>query len=538
MFNTLKKNIRTGLKLQYVNSKRYIITGPKKTGSNGTSMTKTGISKGNTKESKSSSPFDSSFTFQLFLIVGAMGAGYTLGKTTIMNSPPGTLFPAESTTNYEILKEYEQIDKEREGKQYDMFKRCILRILESKGIEVDMKYGKNEFLYDEKCCNNDISDIMNNEDGLGDVFFGKNPETWEGKDFIWYPENTDDVSIILKYCDEFKIPVYTKTSKIQQTGLNFQIDFSNFKTPIMDNDDNNLIKFNINISNEKLNDKLKQFGISNECILNNELNSVDLFLLGCGIKLPYFNNLVISDRFDINSISGIECVLPDGKVLTVEKDIFKRDDFKLFELLTKFQDELCVITNFYINKKDILLLNNNSNIENNLIVIGCNDLNQLNDNIKEIKQKVDKKVKISIIDNNGSNDIVNKYGKFKTFALFKLNDKELSRLSRKFNDTNQGDENMKFMKFQLDELLEVNDKITGSYFSDKVTNGNSAIIVNLLGEFNDIKTYYEINPIIESHDIDNVENIDNFNRDLLRRIKLSIDSNRILNRNAGISVIT
>lgn len=517
------------------NPKRSIITGPTKTGSGAST---TGGKKGGKdgKGDSSSSPFDSSFSFQLFLLVGAMGAGYTLGKTSVLTSPPATLFPNGSTTPYETLKEFEKEDKERQDKQYDMFKRCALRILESKGIEVDMKYGENESLYEEKYCSKDIAVIMNTADGMGDVFFGKDPKEWESKSFVWYPETTEDVSKILKNCDEFKIPVNSRSSGIPTDGLSFVIDYKNFQVAEPGAADDK-IELTFNMDAEQINERLS---LSSVAQLNGKLNALDLFFMEGGVKLSSSNNKQINNRFDINDIDAIECVLPDGTVLNVNNDVGDKDSYKLFNLLCHYQDDLCLITKVYVNKK----IGHGNGSENearvtspnySLVVVGSNSVASLNDTIKELNQRVDSK-RISIVDNNGCVQIGERYGDYKTFAVAKVNADELARLNKKFRqkDVPHGsahDQTVMIENISISNILSSGDGLV--YLSDKVSSGDRAVLVKESISSTDspaLKAYYVADPREECVSIDATDDVA---RSLSRRIKLSLDSSRILNRNGS-----
>lgn len=521
-----------------LNIRRGIITGPSKTTGVPKSSKSSTASKNSNAKDKSGSPFDSSFTFQLFLIVGAMGAGYTLGKTTIMNTPPATLFPQGSTTSYELLKEYESIDKERENKQYDMFKRCILRILQGKDIEVDMKYGENESLYENAYCNKEISTIMNDADGIGDVFFGKDPKHWENKSFIFYPENTDDVSSILKCCNEFKIPVYTPNCKIEPKGLVFQIDFKNFTNiELLGNDK---LKINAYMNLNRVNEELKIQGLGDELFINNELNAVDLFLMSCGIQLTNTRNKLINNLYSIGDIKGFECVLPDGEILSVEKNTDDKFQDKIFSLISKCQEDIAVITKVFIDRDQIE--DSQNKYENkNLIVVGSNDLQVLNNAIKELTQKSDNK--IDLVDNNGSEYITNQYGRYKTFLLTVLSDKDIQKLNRKYNEGMQNEE-MAIIKKPVAELGIAETRRANSYFSQCAEEGASAIIVNSnVGNPTETtsNTYYAVDPVEENLHCVQKENRDDPSHsveDFYRRLKLSVDSNRILNRDSGVLVVS
>lgn len=545
MLKTSFKSLKINLKSSTVTFQRSIINGPTKTGSNTIKKSPTKTSKNANDEGKKSSNsfLDSSFSFQLFLIVGAMGAGYTLGKTTILTSPPATLFPNESITPTDLLVEYEKSDKEIENKQYDMFRRCILRILESKGFEVDMKYGKNQSLYDEKYCNKEISDIMNSEDGLNDVFFGKDSKTWENKEFIWYPESTNDVSMILKYCNEFKIPVYTEDFGFKPKGLVFSIDYKYFQNSIKEKD-SNIIKFNIGLSNQKINEILKENDL--EYDINSSLRASDLFLMKCGIQLNDYKNRLINNKINKEYINGLECVLVDGSIMDLKKysDDIKDDDSILYGIVSSAQEIICAITEVSLDKRKLELIK--EDLSKNLIVIGSNELSKLNDTLKDIKGRVDTvKNDISLIDNNGCELITSTYGPYKTFAVLKLTDKELNKLNKRFtvnnsSNNNEENQNLKISRYDIKDIeLDISKSV---YYSSRVKSGDGGVILikdNITDENSMLRTYHGTTPLIESEIIDYEDNSDEneyIKRAFLRRLKLAVDSNRVLNRNVGITV--
>ena len=378
MYRHFSHRLSLGLKSPIANGRRSIITGPTRTGSGASSQRKVAKvpSAGEGKKESGSwrSIFDASFVFNLFLVVGAMGAGYTLGKTTILTAPPATLFPAQSTTPYATMAEYEKEDKERESKQYDMFRRCILRILESKGIEVDMKNGQNESLYEQKYCSRDISEIMNDADSLSNVFFGRDPKEWEGKQFVWYPQNTQDTATIMKFCDEFKVPVSTGTSGIDPTGLGFQINFRDFAMEQQDGGD--VLRFGLNVSGEDLNRALGEKGFGH--FSNRGLRPLDLFLLHSGVKLSDSDGRLIANRFDADAVDGMECVLPDGEVLEVRNSNELPDDYKLYRFLVPFQEQVCVITRvLFARERPALPAGRPEEPLTSLVVVGSNDLGSL-----------------------------------------------------------------------------------------------------------------------------------------------------------------
>lgn len=500
--------------------KRGIITGHGKTGSN--AVPKTGNVSGEEKsKSSSGSPFDSSFSFQLFLIVGAMGAGYTLGKTAIETSPPVTLFPNGSTTGYEDLKEFEKVDKERLQKRYDMFRRCALRILENKGIEVDMKYGKNEFLFEEKYCSKDVSQIMNEPDEIGDVFFGKDVKEFKDKEFVWYPETTEDVSAILKTCDEFKVPVNSKSSRVPSIGLTFSIDFSNFDKS---DDSDNKIALTCNMTNEEIKAKLK-----NTFDLNNRLDALDLFFIDCGLKLSSSNNKLINNRFDSKDVDEIECVLPDGNIINVRNDINDKDNYKLYQLLTTFQDDVAIITKAYIDKSKRVDQHSAAD-EKSLIVIGANDMSQLQNLIKEIKHKVNEEV--AIVDNNGCLQILDRFGEYRTFAIVKTDNTTLTKLNKKFQNGLVVADGCRIESLPVSMVG--NPALQSGYLSDCVTSGGNGVLVKETLSATQVKAYYVTSPVAETKVVDPQSTL----RSVLRRLKLAMDNGRILNSGSAVATVS
>ena len=463
-----------------------------------------------------------------------MGAGYTLGKTTILTAPPATLFPAQSTTPYATLVEYEKEDKERESKQYDMFRRCILRILESKGIEVDMKNGQNEFLYEQQYCSKDISEIMNDADNLGDVFFGRDPKEWAGKRFVWYPQNTRDTATIMKFCDEFKVPVSTVTSGIEPNGLHFQISFRDFA--MEQASDTDVVRFGLNVSGDELNRVLGEKGFGR--FSNRMLRPLDLFLLHSGVKLSDSDGRLIGNRFDADAVDGMECVLPDGEVLEVRNSDEQPDDYKLYRLLVPFQEQLCVITRVLFARGGRASHAEASEELTSLVVVGSNDLGSLTGAIQEIRQRVGAGRAISLVDNHGCSRVGETYGPYGTFAVLKAGEQELAKLRKKFG----GSAEVRFQQLDIDSVG-TTDEISGCYFSSSISDNSdgtctsSAVLLvqdDVADEHGAIRTYRQMTPAGESEAVEGTS--PSTKRDLVRKIKLAVDSSRVLNPNAGVAV--
>ncbi|GMM48011.1 hypothetical protein DAPK24_046090 [Pichia kluyveri] len=507
--NKSNKLLRNGFR-------RTIIAGPTKTGSPNNILNKnTNGGSGDNKSSKSSSPLDSSFSFQLFLIVGAMGAGYTLGKTTILTSPPDTLFPNGSITPKNVLVGYEKEDKERENKQYDMFKRCALRILENKGVKVDVKYGENESLYDCEFCNSHIADVMNDDENMSQVFFGKDPKSWEGKVFVWYPETTQDVSNIMQNCSEFKIPIYVgDITSSNNNYITFQMNFSKFKKENDSSKYMDAFALTFTMTNDEIRETFKKHAVPYK--LNNNLSPVDLFMMGCGIRTNNSDTKIIANKFDINDISGFECVLPDGNILNVYNDSQSTENSnKLFHTLSRFQNQLCIITKVIIKKN--IKENNGENMS--LICVGSNDLAELRETLSAVRKRVPG-VDISIIDhvtnsgNSVQDTISTKYGSFSTFAVMKLNDGDFNRIKNISN----------IMKIPIAEQ-EI--PLKNVLFSDKISSGGECVIVK--GPDGQNKTYYKtfnLNSDQNTTDAD-TEKIEDA---LVRRLRLAVDPSRVLSQ--------
>lgn len=418
------------------------------------------------KTSSGGSPFDSSFSFQLFLIVGAMGAGYTLGKTSITTDPPATLFPKGSITPFDDLKEF------KDDLNYDRFKRCILRILESKGVEVDVKHGKNEKLYEEVFCNEEIAKLMNDIDGLGDVFFGKDEQIWSGKHFRWFPQSTEDVSMILKLANEFSVPVYTKSYGRDTSGLGFELDFSKFTQE------------DCSIGGTQIDPRIAP---------------IDLFLLGCGVKPAgkYINGV------PVDSIKEITAVLADGTVLETNKGE------EAFTLLTGFSDELCVITNVKAVQPPL------ESSSSKLVIIGTNSTDKLNETINDVSKRLPN-IKIAVVDSH--NPQTKLYGDYPTFAIFKASATELKSLNKKYGSGEEGS-NYKIMTLPLEHMEK---PLVGDITADGILATDDVINT----AFQALKNPDENVPGDEL----------TIQQSVLRRLKLSMDSKLILNRDLTIRV--
>lgn len=330
--------------------------------------------KKSSSSSSKGSPFDSSFSFQLFLIVGAMGAGYTLGKTSITNDPPATLFPKGSTTSVKDLSGF--VD----DLNYDRFKRCVLRILEQKGITVDVKYGENESLLENDFFNREIGALMNEKDGLGDVFFGKDEKVYKDKSFVWYVQNVDDIALIMQMANEFSVPVFTQTGN---QGLCFVLDCSRFEDA-----------------------SRGSFGSTE---LDFSLDALELFLGKCGYNVGV-------NGLSSENVTQATGVLPDGQIVSCsQKD-------PLFPLLTNSQ--FSIITSATVTS--------DANNEDTLVVLATNSTSDLNSTIAEVTSKLPR-CAVSVVDSSANPQFSASWGDFTTFAIFKLCPKDLARLPKKFS---------------------------------------------------------------------------------------------------------
>lgn len=412
----------------------------------------------------SGSPFDSSFSFQMFLIVGAMGAGYTLGKTSITNDPPPTLFPKGSVTTLDDLKDF------KDDLNYDRFKRCILRVLESKQIAVDVKHGKNEALYQETFCNEEIAKVMNDIDGMGDVFFGKNQDVWQGKHFTWFPETTKDVSMILQLATEFCVPVYTILGDKDTSGLAFELDMT------------------------KLN---------NDSPLDVRLSSLDLFLSTCG--LPLMGKTI--NGATLESIKQITAVLADGTIVEAKKDAANGEG-ELFTLLTTLQNELCVITNVKTETPSDLN-------DSKLVIIGTNSTEKLNETITDVSKRLNN-TNIAVVDSH--NPHTKLYGDFSSFAIFKATPTELGSLNKKYTNGETASSHT-IVSLPLNQLKAAAKNVSGI---DGILATED--VVN--------KSFQTLNFTTEKAHDDKLA----LAQSVLRRLKLSMDTKLVLNRDLTIKV--
>lgn len=467
-------------------------------------------SKAANSKSESGSPFDGSFTFQLFLIVGAMGAGYTLGKTSVINDPPADLFPKGSTTSLKDIS----TEKENTTKLFDKFKRCVLRVIEAKGIQIDVKYGENQDLFKNEYFSKDVAELMNDQDSVSDLFFGKKEEIWKDKSFIFYPESTKDVSDIAQLSQEFEICLSTADNlKLQDSGLEIVVDYSRLNRIEIENTDESI---SVDVG-ANLND-IKGYGLNG--------SALDLFLTCSGITTQDMSNRMIAG-FAKNLVTEFTAVLPDGSIVTAKNDQMDEGEYKSFQLLSQYQNMVCLITNV---KLDLSTQKNEQ-----LVVMGFNNIAELNKNISEVKTKLKGNVEIAVVDNNSCEPLAQRFGDYKTFAAFKVTKEDLSKLNKRYCNGEET-ESFKITCLGPSDVYaracrnEKEDDNNESYIKYKYkytygqTNENPVILAtpNILNANSTFQGYGSPEPV--KHE------------ELHRRVKLALDRGAVVNRGAGVAL--
>ena len=491
----------------------------------GRPIKKSSITKGEKpKEKKSGSPFSNSFSFQLFIIVGAMGAGYSLGKSFVTENAPANLFPAGSTTAISKIK---KADKSSEYGGYDKFKRCILRILESQKLEIDQKNYDNKALYDNPFISKDISDVMNCGESIQEVFFGKKVKNLQQKEYVFYPESAEQVSAILKNCQEFHIPVFTSSdayiSSLKSTGgYRLKIDFSRLNK--IDKVDQHTVKIQIGAKPTALRDRMNNM----DCDTLSNLNSLTILCSLLGIQLPCTKSRLLCNKIDKSLIEGVTAVLPDGTIEKVNRFSKDPNENRAFNLLLSYEPNCCIITDAIITRKKESAFS--------LYILGFKSLLSVDDMVNKIKSIIPD-IDISFIDSVKCPQIQSAFGAYRTLCVFKLSKGNYSKLGSIFDD--KSDE-FKTFKFDSKDFISSNEFHYYSNLLSSQSNRNrkatSALIVSPNIVRQDPETFYSMGMMEETTLLDSTKNGVDVKRDLFRRIKFSLDPARVLNPNVEIQL--
>ncbi|GME92298.1 unnamed protein product [[Candida] boidinii] len=278
--------------------------------------------------SSSAKPQDS-FTVQLLFLVTSMFAGYSLGKSIILNHPPAYLFPAQSTSDINDLSTVQFY-----GSKIDL-KGAIHKIFEEIGIPKEKTSEVTN-----KLVNSNIIDLALESRGFTDILFGSTLYKWfstkykddkdsngELKNYIFYPTSSKQVATIVKYCQDYKIPLFT-INNVDSKDTNFLnipfesyhliIDLKNLNRVIELNENENYIHIERSIKSNDLSKILtgknlttvtnNHEGKEEDETLNQILNSI-----GLNIK----SNSLLDGKLPIDSIIEYSCCLPDGSSLNL-----------------------------------------------------------------------------------------------------------------------------------------------------------------------------------------------------------------------------
>lgn len=500
MFRTIRSTIRPLIQIP----KRSISFQPKKA-----------ITKGKKKgKNESGSPFTNSFTFQLFIIVGAMGAGYSLGKSIITEKPPKDLFPSGSTTSLDDLS----APVSRKYGDYDKFKRCILRILEEQGYTIDQKDYKNETLFNDPLISKDVAQVMNETGFIKQLFFGKQDKQIDQRKFTFHPLNKEQVSCILKCCHEFKIPVFTSSQGYQfysgKIPYRIEIDFNRMNAITKDSDDSYTVQSGVD--GKELFAQLK----NDKVYVNSNESPLDILLSFLGIERSDTDGRLINNKFDRESIDKITNILPDGSIIETSNDTSDATSYRLFESFKHTVDDISIVTDYQIHGE---IAHRNTPTE--LFLMGFKDLPKLNETVKFIKKALPN-IKVGFMDSVKCKPLSESFGGLTTFCVITLSPNDISKLGRNFC---KGNNDMQIFRFDLNDLPPKNPKL---YYSNQLQqkpefHASSALIISddLLNQ--DPKTYLLTNPYTETKYTDQSSGV--IKKDLQRRLKLSLDPFSVLN---------
>lgn len=483
------------------------------------------FSRGGSRGGKTSgSPFSNSFSFQLFIIVGAMGAGYSLGKSYVTENVPADLFPAGSTTTLDKIRKSNNASKYG---GYDKFKRCVLRILETQGLEIDQKNYENPALYDNLFISKDIANMMNCQESVQEVFLGKRIQDLDQKQYVFYPNSTKQVSAILKNCQEFHIPVFTSTSAYT-SGLKsteaykLKIDFSRLNK--IENVNKDSLRTQTGIHPSALYKEMHEMDFQP---LSN-LNALTILFSLLGIQLPCSRSRLLGNKIDKSLVESFTAVLPDGTIENVRRFSEDPSERQAFYFLLAYESSCCIITDVTIKR----------NIQDNYLfyVLGFKSLFPVDSTVNKIKSVIPD-LEIAFVDSVKCSQLEKTFGGYQTLCAFKLNRGDDSRLSRYFNNNSKG---FRVFKFKSKDLVPSDESL---YFSDMLSpkanrsrKASSALIVSSDIVHEDPRTFYSITMPEEVDFRDSTDDKTNVNRDLFRRIKFSLDPAKVLNPNVEIKL--
>lgn len=423
---------------------------------------------------ESGTPFANSIVFQLFLIVGAMGAGYSLGKSVIEENTPAGLFPLGSTTK---LKDLEGQKTKAYG-DYDKFRRCILRILQGQGYDVDVKNNQNDKLYEDPFMSKDVAEVMNEVDKLQDVFLGRTLD--ETKTWTFYPENTEQVSAILATCNEFKIPVFTTEDGYNVCGnYKFLLDLSRINTIKFGS---GTVEVGPGTDCSLLYSKLKESGQ-----VINDTDALRIVLASLGIRLNSSDQ--VCGKYDRSQIQNVTAVLPDGTTLTVGQTT--PIERQLFDLVV----DTGVITAVKMTPQQS---------DQVIGIVEADTLAQVNDTVKRITKRIP--LDVTFVNGINCRPLQKAYG-HDTLAVMKMPRSDAKRYNLKV--------------FELTDLPPVAPTL---YYSSQVKGDTSSALIVSTG--NEVTSFVETTQIAETRAANETEQLD-----LYRKVHMAVDPGQILDPN-------
>ncbi|OWB54035.1 hypothetical protein B5S27_g5659 [[Candida] boidinii] len=534
--------------------------------------------KDSSSSSSSSAKPQDSFTVQLLFLVTAMFAGYSLGKSIILNHPPSYLFPIQSTSDIDDLSTVQFY-----GSKIHL-KGAIHKIFEEIGIPKEKTSEVTN-----KLVNSNVIDLALESRGFTDILFGSTLYKWfstkykddkdsngELKNYILYPTSSKQVATIVKYCQDYKIPLFTINNVDGKDTNSLNIPFESYHLIIDLKNLNRVIEFNenenyIHIERSINPNDLKQILVGKNLTtftnnhhqqdetLNQILNSI-----GLNIK----SNSLIDGKLPIDSIIEYSCCLPDGSNLNLTP---KDELFPVF-LNDHYNSNFGIITELKLKLIENTTDTNNNNNNNLILIYSFDDLDDINLTIKNFNKILNENfqdLNYSFIDKQNSfvNNKINSIFKNsnllnfdnKSILLFKLNNIDKNSKLIKILNKSIESNNLKFESKLINELelnnliikdsiylsnlnnLKISNELLSKFSKDYNLNlNNNSIILNDDILNNDFKIYYEIPKFLESKLIKEINKFNNkteensVNDNLIRKLKLSIDPNRTLNPNVSI----
>ncbi|GMG32874.1 unnamed protein product [Ambrosiozyma monospora] len=393
---------------------------------------------------------------------------------------------------------------------------------------------------------------MVDPDSIWDLFLGKTVKDLKKLDFSLTCKNTDEVSNVLKFCHDYRVPVFTRldqgmgdSSILKSDGMGYclNLDLSQLNN-VKDVDLNEgTVSVDVGVELNDLNGDVQEKGSN-----GTSFSALDLFLDQLGYKLNDRSTRLVAGKFSKDKIVEITAVLPGGEVTTVKRNDGNESTCQLFELLTSGDNQFGVITQLK------LTLSKSSDVEQDkLIVFGFKDLKDYNSVAGEIHSKFPD-LKIGFVDCNGelpSSTLNSQFGSFTSFGFIKVQNNNIySKLFKNISSYNSSD----FQTFVVDQQSFRNESsrtesqsrstLNQAYYTNKIsesapsssTSNKSSLL--LTDDFfnKDIIRYVKTDFLNTWPRVNENDKGGNTNDDIQRRIKLALDPTKILNPNVGIQV--